>query len=175
MNTYNKFIRHITKMYLNSSPNVGGSAKKMKMQSTREVNLETAVANLSGVFDGFGLTVEDKGKEWIDFSVTREYCVPDCIGQMVRVRYCVNMSMSGADNDSDVEVTVRACMFRKHSDYYIHEDDRKHIELYKSEIQFNCRFYPPSKYREYVEGELAEMIESSEERLKTVLGMERIA
>lgn len=162
-------------MYLNSSPNVSGCAKKLKMKSERETNLETVVANLSGVFDGFSLTVEDKGKEWIELSMTREYCVPDCIGQMVKVRYGIGMSMSDADNDSDVEVTVRACMFRKHSDYYIHEDDRKYIELYKSGMQFNCRFYPSGKYREYVKGELAEMIESSEERLKTVLGMERIA
>lgn len=176
MNEYQKAIRHIAKeiakeMDLN---NVSGSAKRMKMQSTREMNLETVVANLLGVFDGFGLTVEDKGKEWIELSMTREYCVPDCIGQMVRVRYGIGISMSDADNDSDVDVTVRACMFRKQCDYYVNEDDRKHIELYYGGIQFNCR-HSPHKYREYMECELVEMIESSEERLKTVLGMERIA
>ena len=157
-----------------SFPTVGGSAERMKKQSTREVNLETVVANLSDVFGGFGLTVEDKGKEWIELSMTREYCVPDCIGQMVRVRYGIGISMSDADSNSDVDVTVRACMFRKQCDYYVNEDDRKHIELYYGGIQFDCRHYP-NKYREYVECELVEMIESSEERLKTVLGMERIA
>jgi hypothetical protein len=160
-------------MYLNSSPNVSECAKKLKMKNDRANNLKNVLENLSGTYGKYDFIIDEKSDEWARLSMIREYTVPKCVGQMVKVKYEIAISVCVCDSNSDIEIAFVSNMFRKWKNCL--EEDGKHIEIYKSEIDFNCHSYSAQKYSEYVEGELAEMIESTEERLKTVLGMERIA
>ena len=173
MNAYQKAIRHIAKMYSNGFPNVSGCAKKLKMKNDRADNLKNVLENLSGAYSKYDFIIDEKDDELARLSMTREYTVPKCVGQMVKVKYEIAISVCDCDSDSDIEIAFVSNIFRKWKNCL--EEDGKHIEMYKSEIDFNCHSYSAQKYSEYVEGELAEMIELSEERLKNVLGMERIA
>ena len=141
----------------------------MKRKKEKEKAVE-AFESLSDVCEKYDFSCGHKYR--MPFVLIREYAVPDCIGQMVKVRYSILIALLDS-SESEIIVNFTAKMFRRPYDSDF--DFTKYFEIYKGDMQFDFMFHDLSAYLKRMKFEIDSMLEMTEIRLKTVLGMERIA
>ena len=109
--------------------------------------------------------------------MTREYAVPDCIGQMVKVEYTVRIVFYDSEHEPFepfIRVFFEVDMFKNLCGSKW-ENSEKFFQVYINDLKIKFTADDTFNYVEITERMVDDMLDLTETRLKYVLGMERIA
>ena len=99
----------------------------------------------------------------------REYVMPECVGCMVKVRHEVYIRMY-----SPMHIELNAVMFNRPYDTETNANaNTKCIEIYNDSLSLYDN--EVDEYCDFIEERINRMFNRIDEKLKNVLGMERIA